>query len=241
MAKLYIVPTPIGNLSDMTYRAVEVLKNVGLILCEDTRTSQVLFRHYGIVAPKLESHHKFNEHKTAEYISDRIASGLDTALVSDAGMPGVSDPGFLLVRACVEKGVEVETLPGPCAFLPALVNSGFPLDRFVFEGFLPQKKGRSSRLAALKDEQRTMIFYESPYRLVKALSQMKEVFGEDRPASVSRELTKIHEETVRGTLAGLEVHFLENEPKGEIVIVVSGAPEPVKETGVSKNKYKTRD
>lgn len=241
MAKLYIVPTPIGNLSDMTYRAVEVLKNVGLILCEDTRTSQVLFRHYGIVAPKLESHHKFNEHKTAEYISDRIASGLDTALVSDAGMPGVSDPGFLLVRACVEKGVEVETLPGPCAFLPALVNSGFPLDRFVFEGFLPQKKGRSSRLAALKDEQRTMIFYESPYRLVKALSQMKEVFGEDRSASVSRELTKIHEETVRGTLAGLEAHFLENEPKGEIVIVVSGAPEPVKETGVSKNKYKTRD
>lgn len=241
MAKLYIVPTPIGNLSDMTYRAVEVLKNVGLILCEDTRTSQVLFRHYGIVAPKLESHHKFNEHKTAEYISDRIASGLDTALVSDAGMPGVSDPGFLLVRACVEKGVEVETLPGPCAFLPALVNSGFPLDRFVFEGFLPQKKGRSSRLAALKDEQRTMIFYESPYRLVKALSQMKEVFGEDRPASVSRELTKIHEETVRGTLAGLEAHFLENEPKGEIVIVVSGAPEPVKETGVSKNKYKDRD
>lgn len=241
MAKLYIVPTPIGNLSDMTYRAVEVLKNVGLILCEDTRTSQVLFRHYGIVAPKLESHHKFNEHKTAEYISDRIASGLDTALVSDAGMPGVSDPGFLLVRACVEKGVEVETLPGPCAFLPALVNSGFPLDRFVFEGFLPQKKGRSSRLAALKDEQRTMIFYESPYRLVKALSQMKEVFGEDRPASVSRELTKIHEETVRSTLAGLEAHFLENEPKGEIVIVVSGAPEPVKETGVSKNKYKTRD
>lgn len=241
MAKLYIVPTPIGNLSDMTYRAVEVLKNVGLILCEDTRTSQVLFRHYGIVAPKLESHHKFNEHKTAEYISDRIASGLDTALVSDAGMPGVSDPGFLLVRACVEKGVEVETLPGPCAFLPALVNSGFPLDRFVFEGFLPQKKGRSSRLAALKDEQRTMIFYESPYRLVKALSQMKEVFGEDRPASVSRELTKIHEETVRGTLAGLEAHFLENEPKGEIVIVVSGAPEPVKETGVSKNKYKSRD
>lgn len=241
MAKLYIVPTPIGNLSDMTYRAVEVLKNVGLILCEDTRTSQVLFRHYGIVAPKLESHHKFNEHKTAEYISDRIASGLDTALVSDAGMPGVSDPGFLLVRACVEKGVEVETLPGPCAFLPALVNSGFPLDRFVFEGFLPQKKGRSSRLAALKDEQRTMIFYESPYRLVKALSQMKEVFGGDRPASVSRELTKIHEETVRGTLAGLEAHFLENEPKGEIVIVVSGAPDPVKETGVSKNKYKTRD
>ena len=141
----------------------------------------------------------------------------------------------------MEKGVEVETLPGPCAFLPALVNSGFPLDRFVFEGFLPQKKGRSSRLAALKDEQRTMIFYESPYRLVKALSQMKEVFGEDRPASVSRELTKIHEETVRGTLAGLEAHFLENEPKGEIVIVVSGAPEPVKETGVSKNKYKTRD
>ena len=241
MAKLYIVPTPIGNLSDMTYRAVEVLKNVGLILCEDTRTSQVLFRHYGIVAPKLESHHKFNEHKTAVYIRDRIASGLDTALVSDAGMPGVSDPGFLLVRACVEKGVEVETLPGPCAFLPALVNSGFPLDRFVFEGFLPQKKGRSSRLAALKDEQRTMIFYESPYRLVKALSQMKEVFGEDRPASVSRELTKIHEETVRGTLAWLEAHFLENEPKGEIVIVVSGAPEPVKETGVSKNKYKTRD
>lgn len=241
MAKLYIVPTPIGNLSDMTYRAVEVLKNVGLILCEDTRTSQVLFRHYGIVAPKLESHHKFNEHKTAEYISDRIASGLDTALVSDAGMPGVSDPGFLLVRACVEKGVEVETLPGPCAFLPALVNSGFPLGRFVFEGFLPQKKGRSSRLAALKDEQRTMIFYESPYRLVKALSQMKEVFGEDRPASVSRELTKIHEETVRGTLAGLEAHFLENEPKGEIVIVVSGAPEPVKETGMSKNKYKARD
>lgn len=241
MAKLYIVPTPIGNLSDMTYRAVEVLKNVGLILCEDTRTSQVLFRHYGIVAPKLESHHKFNEHKTAEYISDRIASGLDTALVSDAGMPGVSDPGFLLVRACVEKDVEVETLPGPCAFLPALVNSGFPLDRFVFEGFLPQKKGRSGRLASLKDEQRTMIFYESPYRLVKTLSQMKEVFGEDRPASVSRELTKIHEETVRGTLAWLEAHFLENEPKGEIVIVVSGAPEPVKETGVSKNKYKKQD
>lgn len=238
MAKLYIVPTPIGNLADMTYRAVEILKKVDLILCEDTRTSQVLFRHYGIVAPKLESHHKFNEHRTAEYISGRIASGLDTALVSDAGMPGVSDPGFLLVRCCVEKGVEVETLPGPCAFLPALVDSGFPLDRFVFEGFLPQKKGRASRLEALKTEKRTMIFYESPYRLVKALEQMAGVFGGGRPASVSRELTKIHEETVRGTLDELVGHFTSNEPKGEIVIVVSGAPESVKEQGASKNKYR---
>lgn len=240
MAKLYIVPTPIGNLGDMTYRAVEVLKSVELILCEDTRTSQILFRHYGITAPKLESHHKFNEHRTAEYISERIASGLDTALVSDAGMPGVSDPGFLLVRSCVEKGVEVETLPGPCAFLPALVNSGFPLDRFAFEGFLPQKKGRATRLDALKDERRTMVFYESPYRLAKALSQMSEVFGSDRMASVSRELTKIHEETVRGTLGELTAHFTENEPKGEIVIVVAGAPEPVKETGMSKNKYRDK-
>ena len=238
MAKLYIVPTPIGNLGDMTFRAVEVLKSVGLILCEDTRTSQVLFRHYGITAPKLESHHKFNEHRTAEYISERIASGLDTALVSYAGLPGVSDAGFLLVRSCVEKGVEVDTLPGPCAFLPALVDSGFPMDRFVFEGFLPQKKGRASRLEALKDERRTMVFYESPYRLAKALEQMAGVFGADRQASVSRELTKIHEETVRGTLGSLAAHFSENEPKGEIVIVVSGAPEHVKEPGWSKNKYR---
>lgn len=238
MSKLYIVPTPIGNLSDMTYRAVEVLKSVGLILCEDTRTSQVLLKHYGISAPRLESHHKFNEHKTAAEISERIASGLDVALISDAGMPGVSDPGFFLVRCCVGNGVEVETLPGPCAFLPALVNSGFPMDRFCFEGFLPQKKGRQSRLEELKDESRTMIFYESPYRLVKALEQMSAVFGLEREASVSRELTKLHEETVRGTLSSLAEHFNENEPKGEIVIVVAGAPKPEKETGKSKNKYK---
>lgn len=241
MAKLYIVPTPIGNLKDLTFRAVEVLRSAGLILCEDTRTSQVLLKHYDIVAPKLESHHKFNEHRTAAAVSERIAAGLDVALISDAGMPGVSDPGFFLVRCCVEQGIEVETLPGPCAFLPALVNSGFPLDRFVFEGFLPQKKGRQSRLEELCGEQRTMIFYESPYRLVKALEQMAAVFGPDRRASVSRELTKVHEETVRGTLAELAAHFTANEPKGEIVLVVSGAPKPVKEAGLSKNKYRNRE
>lgn len=238
MAKLYIVPTPIGNMNDMTLRSIDVLKSVGLILCEDTRTSSVLLKHYGIQAPRLESHHKFNEHKMAESVSERISSGLDVALISDAGMPGVSDPGFFLVRCCLEHGIDVETLPGPCAFLPALVNSGFPMDRFCFEGFLPQKKGRMGKLEELSVESRTMIFYESPYRLAKTLEQMAQTFGRDRAASVSRELTKVHEQTVRGTLEELVRHFTDNPPKGEIVVVVSGKPKPVREAGLSKNKYR---
>ncbi len=223
MAKLYLVPTPIGNLDDITLRAVEVLRSVDLILAEDTRTTSFLLRHLGIEKP-LKSHHKFNEHATAQLFSETIAAGRDVALVSDAGTPGISDPGFLLVRTCVEQGVEVETLPGPTALIPALVNSGFPCDRFCFEGFLPQKKGRMKQLQRLAEEERTMIFYESPYRMVKCLEQFAEVFGADRPLSVSRELTKKFEETVRGTVAEVLDHFRAHEPKGEFVVVVAGKP-----------------
>jgi 16S rRNA (cytidine1402-2'-O)-methyltransferase len=221
MSKLFIVPTPIGNLKDITYRAVEVLASVDLILAEDTRQSRKLLDHYGIRTP-LQSHHAFNEHKTVESVSNKILSGQSIALISDAGTPGISDPGFLLVRSCVEKGIPVETLPGAVAFVPALVNSGLPCDRFCFEGFLPPKKGRNKKLAALTDEKRTMIFYESPYRLVRTLGDLISVFGPERQASVSRELSKIHEENVRGSLAVISGFYSAKPPKGEIVIIVAG-------------------
>lgn len=223
MSKLYVVPTPIGNLEDITLRAVRVLREADIILAEDTRTTAFLLKHLGI-EKKMYSHHKFNEHATVEMVAGRIAEGKSVALVSDAGTPGISDPGFLLVRTCVEKDIEVETLPGATAFVPALVQSGFPSDRFCFEGFLPQKKGRNKRLQLLKEESRTIIFYESPFRVVKALEQFAEVFGPERPVSVSRELTKKFEETVRGTLAEVAEHFREHQPKGEFVIVLAGKP-----------------
>ena len=221
--RLYIVPTPVGNLEDMTFRAVKVLREADLILAEDTRTTSVLLKHYDIHG-KLQSHHKFNEHQTVEAVKERILAGLDVALVSDAGTPGVSDPGFLLVRTCAAEGIEVQTLPGATACIPAVVSSGLPCDRFCFEGFLPQKKGRQTALKALEGETRTMVFYESPYRLVKTLDQFAEVFGPDRPCSVAREISKVHEEHRRGTLAEVSAWFKEHEPKGEIVIVVAGAP-----------------
>lgn len=223
MAKLYIVPTPIGNLEDITLRAIRILEEVDYILAEDTRTTSVLLKHLGI-EKKMYSHHKFNEHATSAMVAEAIEGGRNVALVSDAGTPGISDPGFLLVRTCVEAGLEVETLPGPTAFVPALVQSGFPCDRFCFEGFLPQKKGRNKRIAALADEERTMIFYESPFRVVKLLQQLLEVMGGEREASVSREITKKFEQTVRGTLAELIEHFTQNDPKGEFVVIVSGKP-----------------
>lgn len=222
MPKLYIIPTPIGNLEDMTYRAVRLLGEVDMVLAEDTRTSQVLLHHYGIER-KLYSHHKFNEHATAEQVATQIEAGRSVALISDAGTPGISDPGFLLVRTCLEHGIEVETLPGATAFVPALVQSGFPCDKFCFEGFLPQKKGRKKRLTALADEPRTMIFYESPFRVVKALGEFGEAFGMERRVSVSRELSKKFEQTVRGTIAEVKAHFEAYPPKGEFVMVVEGA------------------
>lgn len=220
---LYIVPTPVGNLNDMTFRAVQVLKDADLILAEDTRTSSVLLHHYDIHG-KLQSHHKFNEHQTAEMIKERILGGLNVALISDAGTPGISDPGFLLARTCAAEGIEVQTLPGATACIPAIVSSGLPCDRFCFEGFLPVKKGRQTLLKTLAEEPRTMIFYESPYRLVKTLDQFIEHFGPDRECSVAREISKIHEEHRRGTLAEVSAWYKEHEPKGEIVIVVAGAP-----------------
>ena len=223
MSKLYVVPTPIGNLDDITLRAVRVLSDVDLILAEDTRTTQVLLRHLGI-EKRMWSHHKFNEHSAVEAVARTIESGEAVALVSDAGTPGISDPGFLLVRTCLAHGIEIETLPGATAFVPALVDSGFPCDRFCFEGFLPAKKGRTKRLLQLADEERTMIFYESPYRLTKTLEQFAGVFGPERPVSVSRELTKKFEQTVRGTLAEVAAHFAAHEPKGEIVVVLGGRP-----------------
>lgn len=221
MGKLYVVPTPVGNLEDMTFRAIRILKEVDLILAEDTRTSGILLKHFEIKKPML-SHHKFNEHKTVESVVNRIKGGETVALISDAGTPGISDPGFLVVRECVRNEITVECLPGATAFVPALVASGLPNDRFCFEGFLPQKKGRQTRLNRLTEETRTMIFYESPHRLVKALTQFMEFFGAERQASVSREISKMHEETVRGTLQELVAHFTEKEPRGEIVIVVAG-------------------
>ncbi|HVN57097.1 MAG TPA: 16S rRNA (cytidine(1402)-2'-O)-methyltransferase [Bacteroidales bacterium] len=221
MAKLILVPTPVGNFKDITLRALEVLKEADLVLAEDTRQASKLLSHYDIHTP-LQSHHMFNEHKSVEAVSRRIAAGLNVALVSDAGTPGISDPGFLLVRTCLEKDIEVETLPGATAFVPALVNSGLPCDRFCFEGFLPQKKGRQKKLEVLSEEQRTMIFYESPFRLVKALDEMSMVFGPERKACVSREISKLHEENRRGSLEILSAHYRGNPPKGEIVIIVAG-------------------
>lgn len=221
MGKLYVVPTPVGNMEDMTFRAIRILKEADLILAEDTRTSGILLKHYEI-KNAMQSHHKFNEHQTVESIVNRIKEGQTVALISDAGTPGISDPGFLVVRECVRNGIEVQCLPGATAFVPALVSSGLPDERFCFEGFLPQKKGRMTRLNALKEETRTMIFYESPYRLLKTLTQFAEIFGADRPVSVCREISKIHEESVRGTLQEVIAHFTETEPRGEIVIILGG-------------------
>ncbi len=220
--KLYIVPTPIGNLEDITLRALRILKEVDLILAEDTRNTSNLLRHYGIEKP-LHSHHQFNEHRTVENLIERLQAGSVVALVSDAGTPGISDPGYLLIRACIRAGIPAECLPGPTAFVPALVNSGIPSDHFVFEGFLPHKKGRQTRLKELATEERTLVFYESPFRLVKTLTQFAEFFGSGRYACVSRELTKIYEENARGTLEELILHFSNKTVKGEIVIVVEGA------------------
>lgn len=221
MGKLYVVPTPVGNLEDMTFRAIRVLKEADLILAEDTRTSGILMKHFEI-KNQMQSHHKFNEHQTVDNIVSRIKAGETIALVSDAGTPGISDPGFLVVRECIRNGIEVQCLPGATAFVPAIVSSGLPNERFCFEGFLPQKKGRQTRLNSLVDEKRTMIFYESPYRLVKTLTQFCEIFGSDRQVAVCREISKIHEESVRGTLSEVVKHFTETEPRGEIVIVLGG-------------------
>lgn len=221
MGKLYLVPTPIGNLEDITLRAITVLREVDIILAEDTRTSGKLLQHLDITTP-MQSHHMHNEHKTVDGIIRRLLKDETLALISDAGTPAISDPGFLLTRACVEKNIPVECLPGATAFVPALVNSGLPNDRFVFEGFLPVKKGRQTRLEFLAQEKRTMVFYESPHKLLKTLTNFVAYFGKDRPVSVSRELTKLYEETVRGTVAEVLEHYTNKPPKGEIVIVVSG-------------------
>ena len=224
MGTLYIVPTPVGNMEDMTFRAVRILKEADLVLAEDTRTSGILLKHYDI-QNRLMSHHKFNEHGTSAGIVERLKEGQTIALISDAGTPGISDPGFFLVREAVRAGIEVQTLPGATAFVPALVSSGLPCDRFCFEGFLPPKKGRQSRIAALTEETRTMVFYESPYRLLKLLQQLCEAFGPERQACVCREISKVHEESRRGSLAELVEHFTQTPPKGEIVVVVSGKNE----------------
>lgn len=230
--KLYIVPTPVGNLGDMTPRAIEVLKTVDTVLAEDTRTSGVLLKHFDIATP-MRSHHKFNEHEAVAAVVEHLQGGAVMALISDAGTPGISDPGFLLSRECRRQGIEVETLPGATAFVPALVNSGLPCDRFVFEGFLPQKKGRATRLEELKTQPMTMVFYESPVRLLKTLQQFVEVFGADREASVVREISKLHNTTHNGTLSELVDHFTAQAPRGEIVIVVAGCP-PVATVKVDK-------
>ena len=224
MSKLFLVPTPIGNLEDMTIRAIRILKSVDLILAEDTRNSGKLLKHFEITTP-MQSHHQHNEHKAVEHIIARLQSGETIALIADAGTPAISDPGFLVVRQCVENGIDVECLPGATAFVPALVASGLPNNRFCFEGFLPQKKGRQTKINDLIGEKRTMIFYESPFRLVKTLTQLSEVFGIERKASVSREISKIFEETIRGTLQELIQHFTEHNPKGEIVLIVAGLEE----------------
>ena len=221
MGILYVVPTPVGNLEDMTFRAIRVLKEADLILAEDTRTSAKLLKHYEIKVP-MQSHHKFNEHQMVESVVNRIRGGVTVALISDAGTPGISDPGFLVVRECVRAGIQVQCLPGATAFVPALVSSALPCERFSFEGFLPQKKGRMTRLQALQTEERTMIFYESPYRVVKTLEQFAEYYGVDRQVAVCREISKVHEECVRGTLAEVVAHFKEHEPRGEFVILLAG-------------------
>jgi len=219
---LYIVPTPVGNMEDMTLRAIRILKEADVILAEDTRTSGILLKHFDIPHGSLLAHHKFNEHQTVEPLVKRLVAGKNVALVSDAGTPGISDPGFLLARECAKAGIEVQCLPGATACIPALVDSGLPCDRFCFEGFLPQKKGRQTRINALAEETRTMVFYESPYRVLKTLSQLGEALGNDRQAAVSREISKVHEETLRGTIRELINHFTETEPRGEFVIVVAG-------------------
>ena len=239
MGILYIVPTPVGNLEDITLRALRVLRESDLVLAEDTRTTGLLLKHYDI-HNQLVSHHKFNEHGTSAGIVERLRSGQTIALVSDAGTPSISDPGFFLVREAVNAGIEVQCLPGATAFVPALVSSGLPDDRFCFEGFLPQKKGRQTRLASLADEQRTMVFYESPYRLVKTLEQLGEVMGTDRRACVAREISKIHEECVRGTLAELVAHFTATPPRGEIVIVVAGQEEKPRKEEKSQNRRRNQ-
>lgn len=221
MSKLYLVPTPIGNLEDITLRAIRILKEADLILAEDTRNSGKLLKHYEINTP-MQSHHMHNEHKTVENVVRQIQNGKTVALISDAGTPAISDPGFLLTRACVEAGVEVDCLPGATAFVPALVNSGLPNDKFIFEGFLPVKKGRQTRLEFLAQETRTMILYESPHKLLKTLAQIKEFMGEDRQVSVSREISKLHEETIRGTVTEVLAHYEQKPPKGEIVLIVAG-------------------
>lgn len=225
MGILYLVPTPVGNMEDMTMRAIRLLKEADVILCEDTRTSGILLKHFEIEGKKLMAHHKFNEHGTSNGVVERLKAGQTICLITDAGTPGISDPGFYLVREAVAAGITVQTLPGATAFTPALVSSGLPCDRFSFEGFLPQKKGRQTRLEELKEEVRTMIFYESPRRLLKTLEQFAEVFGEERQVSVCREISKIHEESVRGTLKEVAEHFRETEPRGEIVMILQGADE----------------
>ncbi len=237
--KLYIVPTPVGNLGDMAPRAIAILKSCDLVLCEDTRTSGILLKHFDITTPTA-SHHKFNEHTSVEPVVNRLKGGENIALISDAGTPGISDPGFMLVRECRRNDIEVETLPGPTALIPALVNSGLPCDRFVFEGFLPQKKGRATRIAEIAEETRTIIFYESPLRLVKTLQQLAQACGNDREASVSREISKIHDTTVTGTLQQLIEHFTMNIPRGEIVIVLSGKREK-NARQPHRNKYRDND
>ena len=234
MGILYIVPTPVGNMEDMTFRAIRILKEADMILAEDTRTSGILLKHYEI-QNHLMSHHKFNEHGTSAGIVERLKAGATVALISDAGTPGISDPGFFLVREAVRAGIEVQCLPGATAFVPALVASGLPCDRFAFEGFLPPKKGRQTKLESLREEQRTMIFYESPYRLVKTLQQLAEVLGADRQASVCREISKIHEESVRGSLEEIVNHFTTTEPRGESVIIVEGF-----DAKEHKNKHKDK-
>lgn len=237
MAKLYVVPTPIGNLEDITLRAINVLKEVDFILAEDTRTTSHLLHHLGIEKP-MHSHHKFNEHATVGRVAESIAAGRDVALVSDAGTPGISDPGFLLVRKCVEEGIEVVTLPGATALIPAVVQSGFPCDRFCFEGFLPQKKGRMKRLQELSTEPRTLVLYESPYRVVKCLEQIAETFGKERRVAVVREITKKFEQTIRGTVMEAIAHFKAHEPKGEFVIVVEGYdPKREREEEDTRDEY----
>ena len=225
MGILYLVPTPVGNMEDMTMRAIRLLKEADVILCEDTRTSGILLKHFEIEGKKLMAHHKFNEHGTSNGVVERLKAGQTICLISDAGTPGISDPGFYLVREAVAAGITVQTLPGATAFTPALVSRGLPCDRFCFEGFLPQKKGRQTRLEELREEVRTMIFYESPRRLLKTLEQFAEVFGEERQVSVCREISKIHEESVRGTLKEVAEHFRETEPRGEIVMILQGADE----------------
>lgn len=237
-AMLYLVPTPVGNLEDITLRALRVLKSVDLVLAEDTRTSGVLLKHYDISVP-LVSHHKFNEHQTAETFAARLEAGEQMALISDAGTPAISDPGFLLVRAAIARGVEVQCLPGATAFVPALVASGLPCDRFCFEGFLPQKKGRNSKLESLVNETRTLIFYESPHRVVRTLAQFIDVFGAERRCSACREISKVHEQSVRGTLAEVLAHFEREEPRGEFVLVVEGAP-ATDEAAVRKAERRAR-